>query len=165
MRHARKSRSQRIDGYKRHVLPNLDTRLVRAVGVTPANAPEASVTDSFPVPLESQGPQWVELHSDQGYLHSRLVRERPPELAVYCKAWSVRHGASFPKTAFTLDWEAGIIRGPNAVTISFKVGSVVYFPAAVCAACPFRGQYTSSAQGRSVSIHPDEPLLQEVWQR
>lgn len=98
MRHARKSRNQRIDGYKRHVLPNLDTRLVRAVGVTPANAPEASVTDSFLVVLESQGAQWVELHSDQGYLHSRLVRERPPELVVYCKAWLVRHGASFPKT-------------------------------------------------------------------
>ena len=43
MRHGRKSRSVRFYGYKRHVLKDLDSGLVRAVGVTPANAPEASV--------------------------------------------------------------------------------------------------------------------------
>ena len=37
MRHGRKSRSVRVDGYKRHVLHDLDTGLIRAVGVTPAN--------------------------------------------------------------------------------------------------------------------------------
>ncbi len=45
MRHGRKSRSVRVDGYKRHVLHDLDTGLVRAVGVTAANVPEASVTE------------------------------------------------------------------------------------------------------------------------
>jgi hypothetical protein len=45
MRHGRKSRSHRFEGYKRHVLRDLDTGLVRAVGVTPANAPEAKVTE------------------------------------------------------------------------------------------------------------------------
>ena len=44
MRHGRKNRTQRIDGYKRHVLPDLDQGLVRAVGITPANVAEASVT-------------------------------------------------------------------------------------------------------------------------
>ena len=44
MRHGRKSRSVLFDGYKRHVLTDLDTGLVRAVGITLANAPEASVT-------------------------------------------------------------------------------------------------------------------------
>ncbi len=34
----------RIDGYKRHVLRDLDNGLVRAVGITPANAAEASVS-------------------------------------------------------------------------------------------------------------------------
>ncbi len=38
MRHGRKSRSVRVDGYKRHVLHDLDTGLVRAVGVTATSA-------------------------------------------------------------------------------------------------------------------------------
>lgn len=36
MRHGRKSKSQLIDGYKRHVLRDLDSGLVRAVGLTRA---------------------------------------------------------------------------------------------------------------------------------
>jgi len=52
MRHGRKSRSQRFDGYKRHVLRDLDTGLVRAVGVTRANIPEASVTDAIATDLK-----------------------------------------------------------------------------------------------------------------
>jgi hypothetical protein len=165
MRHGRKSRRQRIDGYKRHVLRDLDTGLVRAVGVTPANAPEASVTDALMADLDRQGAHLCELHIDRGYLSSRLVRERPPELAIYCKAWPVRNGGRFPKAAFALDWEAGTIRCPNEVVIPCQVGSVVHFPAVVCAVCPFQVQCTRSAQGRSVSIHPDEQLLRELWER
>ncbi len=37
MRHGRKSRSVCVDGYKRHVLHDLDTGLIRVVGITPAN--------------------------------------------------------------------------------------------------------------------------------
>ena len=55
MRHGRKSRSVRVDGYKRHVLHDLDTGLIRAAGVTPANAPEASVTEAISEDLERQG--------------------------------------------------------------------------------------------------------------
>jgi len=53
MRHGRKSRSQRFDGYKRHVLRDLDIGVVRAVGLTLANAPEASVTSELDVDLKA----------------------------------------------------------------------------------------------------------------
>jgi hypothetical protein len=46
MRHGRKSRSVLVDGDTRHVLHDLDSALIRAVGVTPVNAPEASVTEA-----------------------------------------------------------------------------------------------------------------------
>jgi hypothetical protein len=165
MRHGRKSRRQRVDGYKRHVLRDLDTGLIRAVGVTPANAAEASVTEAIVADLQAQPVQLVELHIDRGYLSSPLVRERPAELAIFCKAWPVRNRGRFPKTAFTLDWGQGLIRCPNAVTIPFTAGSVVHFPATACMVCPLQVQCTSSPQGRSVSIHPDERLLGELRAR
>jgi hypothetical protein len=37
MRHGRKNRSKRFDGYKRHILKDLDLGMVRAVGITMAN--------------------------------------------------------------------------------------------------------------------------------
>lgn len=99
MRHGRKSRSQLVNGYKRHVLRDLDSGLVPAVGLTPANAPEASLTDAIVADLAAQQLTLRALAIDRAYLSSALVRERPADLAVSCKAWPVRTGPHFPKTA------------------------------------------------------------------
>jgi transposase len=165
MRHGRKSRSQRVDGYKRHVLRDLDAGLIRAVGVTPANSPEASITDAIVADLDRQAARLGELHIDRAYLSSRLVRERPADLAIFCKAWPVRNGDRFPKTAFALDWDRQTIRCPNGALLSFAPGGTVRFPAATCAACPLRDRCTTSPLGRSVTIHPDERLLGELRRR
>jgi IS5 family transposase len=165
MRHGRKSRSRLVDGYKRHVVRDLDSGLVPAVGVTPANAPEATATDALAADLAAQQLALAELHIDRAYLSSALVRERPAGLAVYCKAWPVQTGPHFPKAAFALDWDAGTIRCPNGVTLPFAPGRTVHFPAATCAACPLHARCTDSRHGRGVAIHPDEPLLAELRER
>jgi len=165
MRHGRKSRSQRVDGYKRHVLRDLDSKLVCAVGVTAANAPEASVTDEIMADLQAQDITLQELHIDRAYLSSSLVRERPADLEIYCKAWPVRNGERFPKTAFHLDWERLRIRCPNDIERPFEPGRIVHFPAESCAVCDQRERCTTNQRGRSVSIHPDESLLAELRER
>lgn len=165
MRHGRKSRSQRVDGYKRHVLHDLESGLGRAVGVTSANVPEASITETLMEDVLAQQAHLSELHIDRAYLSSRLVRERPAELAVFCKAWPVRNGMRFPKTAFTLDWKQQVLTCPQGVAMAFEPGGLVRFSAATCAACPVRERCTTSACGRSVSIHPNKRLLWEFRQR
>jgi transposase len=75
MRHGRKSRSVRVDGYKRHVLHDLDSGLIHAVGMTPANVPEASVTEAISEDLEQQDVCLKKLHIDRAYLsRSSVVR-------------------------------------------------------------------------------------------
>jgi hypothetical protein len=167
MRHGRKSTSIRFSGYKRHVLRDLDTGLVRAVGLTPANAPEASVTGGIAQDLAYQDDaELKELHIDRAYLSSSLVKERPPELEVYCKAWRVTNGERFPKTEFALDWQRGLMRCPAGVVMPFEAGGVVRFPKKTCAACSLRERCTkSTTAGRSVSVHPDERLLAELRER
>ncbi len=162
MRHGRKSRSQRFDGYKRHVLKDLDIGVVRAVGITPANVPEAAVTDDLATDLEPQNVKLEELHIDRAYLSSQMVKQRPEDVKIVCKAWPVRNGKHFSKSAFILDWEQGIMHCPNQVAVSFQVGKAVNFPVDACACCPLRARCTTSKTGRSVSIHPDEQLLQEL---
>ncbi len=157
MRHGRKSRSVRVDGYKRHI--------VRAVGITPANVAEATVTESIQADLACQRVVLSELHVDRAYLSSLWVRQRPAGWQVYCKAWPVRNGPRFPKTAFELDWERQVIRCPHQIDMPFEPGGVVHFPAQTCAACPLRDRCTTSQRGRSVTIHPDEALLWELRQR
>lgn len=168
MRHGRKSRSVRVDGYKRHVVHDLDLGVVRAVGLTAANVPEASVTPALVADLEAQGrpvATWAEVHIDRAYLSSSLVRERPSDLRITCKAWPVRNGPRFAKTAFALDWAPQTLRCPAGQVMPFVPGGVVHFPAATCAVCLLRARCTTSARGRSVSLHPDERLLQELRAR
>jgi hypothetical protein len=165
MRHGRKSRSLLVDGYKRHVLRDLDSRLIVAVGVTPANAPEASVTDAIEADVAAQQCTLRELHIDRAYLASKLVQQRSETLTIFCKAWPVRQGPYFPKSAFQLDWERHELRCPGGESMPFTPGEVVKFPAATCASCALRDRCTSSASGRSISIHPDEALLQELRER
>jgi hypothetical protein len=165
MRHGRKSRSQLVDGYKRHVLRDLDSGLVPVVGITPANVPEAQVTDSISLDLHAQALTLRELHIDRAYLSSHLVRERDETLEISCRAWPVRQGERFAKTAFVLDWEQQTIQCPDGVVIPFTPGSTVLFPAERCGACALRPRCTSGKLGRSVSIHPDERLMQELRER
>jgi transposase len=159
MRHGRKSRSMRVDGYKRHILRDLDQGVIRAVGVTAANRPEAAVTDDLLVDLHAQGltladlDELDELQIDRAYLSSSWVRDRPPGLRITCKAWPVRNGDRFPKTAFVLDWERQTLRCPAGAVMPVVPGGVVHYPATTCAACALRALYRQScgAQRRDPS--------------
>ena len=106
-----------------------------------------------------------ELHIDRAYLSSHLVRERPDELEVYCKAWPVHQGKGFHKQAFVLDWQRQTIQCPAKQEMPFAPGGTVHFPKETCDQCPLKSQCTTSSKGRSVSIHPDEALLIELRQR
>lgn len=165
MRHGRKSRSQRFNGYKRHVLTDLDIGVVRAVGVTAANLPEATVTDALAIDLKAQKVELVELHIDRAYLSSEWVKQREENLQIFCKAWPVRNGELFEKTAFILDWDKWEIKCPNQITIPFAPAKVVKFPPQECAICPLQQRCTTSKTSRSISIHPDEALMQELRER
>src|SRR5262249_51965196 len=123
MRHGRKSRSVLFDGYKRHVLRDLDTGMVPAVGITPANVPEASVADDIAADLGAAGWHLAELHIDRAYLSSALVRDRDGDLAIFCKAWRVRNASGrFAKDQFALDFGAGQLTCPAGVSMPFQPG-------------------------------------------
>lgn len=165
MRHGRKRRSVRVEGDTRHVLHDLDSGVIRAVGLTPANVPEATVTEAISQDLGRQAVVLKELQSDRGYVRSHVVRERPEDREIVCKAWPVRASTRFPKPAFLLEWERQVIRCPASQDMPCVPGGMVHFPNEVCATCPLKAPWTTSAKGRSVSIHPDEALLAELRKR
>jgi transposase len=108
----------------------------------------------------------AELHIDRACLSSALVRDRSPDLAIYCKAWRVRNtGGRFAKDQFTLDFAARQLTCPAGVSMPFAPGTTVRFPKDTCASCPLRQRCTTSSNGRSVAIHPDETLLAELRHR
>ena len=70
MRHGRKSRHQRFDGYKRHVLKDLDLGVVRAVGLTLLiSQKRQSLQNLKRIYMLNKSPA-RELHIDRAYLTS-----------------------------------------------------------------------------------------------
>ncbi len=126
---------------------------------------EATVTEAIAIDLEHQKAQLKELHIDRAYLSSSLVKNRDPQLTIYCKAWRLSNGNKFAKSSFILDWESGKITCPNQITLPFREGGKVQFPAATCLSCPKRKKCTTSKKGRSISIHPDEKFIAELRER
>ncbi|NEQ97882.1 MAG: IS5/IS1182 family transposase [Cyanothece sp. SIO2G6] len=165
MRHGRKSRAVRIDGYKRHVLSDLDLQLIRAVGITPANAPEATVTQALQADLEAQAVEMTELHIDRAYLASEWGHQRADDLEIICKAWPTRRAEHVSKTDFELDWATQQITCPNGISVSFTPGKTARFPPQQCQTCSLQPQCTTSAKGRTVTIHPNEVLFETLRAR
>ena len=159
MRHGRKSASKRFDGYKRHIMVDLDIPgLIRGGLVTPANRPEARAAKPLVEQVEHQGDRLGELHVDRAYVDSEPVHQRP-DLHLVAKPHPVQNSGLLTKEDFTMDFEAMTIRCPGDVTMPMELGKAVEFPAKRCAACPHRKRCTTrSTAGRSVRIRDREPL-------
>jgi hypothetical protein len=74
------------------------------------------------------------------------------------------NGGLFPKSAFVLDLVNQTVTCPAGHTIGQfareKDGGQLFHFGARCAGCPLREHCTTSARGRSVSVHPQEGMLQ-----
>jgi hypothetical protein len=167
MRHGRKSKSKRFNGYKQHIATDLDTTLVLACAVTPANRPEQEAAPQLQVDLRNQGAKIEQLYIDRGYINSTLVDDAQASGAeVLCKPWQIRGGKPnlFKKTDFKLDMRSRIITCPAGQQEPFEPGQVVEFDPDVCGSCLLRAQCTHSAngKGRTVSIAKDERLQKKL---
>jgi len=115
MRHGRKSKSKRFNGFKRHIASDLDTGLILACVVTPANRPEEEAApvlrdDLARLPGRNQ---IGSLHIDRGDIASDVVSEVIKRRGlVLCKPWVARNGKLFSKSDFVIDMRRKSIQCP-----------------------------------------------------
>jgi hypothetical protein len=167
MRHGRKSKSKRFNGFKQHLACDLDTRLILACATLPANRPEAEAAPDLSKDLAhySERNTVGALYIDRGYVGSALVDE---VLAaggeVLCKPWTASNGTLFDKRSFPVDLRSRTITCPAGQTKKFRLGQVVSFDRAICGPCPLRAQCTKARDGapRTIHIAEDEPLQKRL---
>jgi Transposase DDE domain/Transposase domain (DUF772) len=167
MRHGRKSKSKRFNGYKRHIAADLDTDLILACAITPANRPEEEAAPVLRDDISrlSDRCDIDQLFIDRGYIGSMLVQDvlaRRGE--VLCKPWVPRNGKLFTKADFKINIRLRTIRCPAGEVEHFVPGSVVEFDPEACARCRLRANCTmaSNDSGRSISIAQDEQLQRRL---
>jgi Transposase DDE domain/Transposase domain (DUF772) len=163
MRHGRKSRSRPFTGYKRHIVKLREPDLIIEAVARPANEPEHVVLATLTTEVTQHG-ALTDLWMDRGYLSSpEIPALHARGVTLHAKPWTARNGERFPKHAFTIRLADGIVECPAHQTAPIMSGrATVQFPAETCRACPLRDACTTAAAGRSISLHPQEALLQEL---
>ena len=161
MAHGRKSKSKRFDGYKEHIANELDSGLIVACSVTPANRPEEEGALPIAEDIAHQGLEIQELHIDRAYVNSPVVdKVFDSGGTVYAKPWGQRAARPglFSKADFKLDLRAHTVTCPAGHVEQFEPDSTVHFDPEACGPCQLRSQCTSatSGRGRTVSIAADE---------
>jgi hypothetical protein len=165
MRHGRKSKSKRIDGYKRHVATDLDGTAIVAAAVTPANQPEHEALPLLKADIDEQKLRIVEVHFDRAYMGSPTVQEiRHGGGEILCKPWKTRNGDLFAKEDFDLNLRTKTLTCPAGITVPIALGKSSEFPPEACGDCRLRTQCTTAGtgKGRTVSIAEDEPLQEQL---
>ena len=167
MRHGRKSKTKRFNGYKEHVACDLDSGLIRACAITPANRPEEEATPALSDDMRRQAVRIRELCIDRGYINSDLVGEVMSSGGeVICKPWALRNSRAdlFTKADFKINIRNKTITCPYGQIEHFEPGQVVEFDAEICGGCELRAQCTHAASGRGRTVHiaEDERLQQRL---
>lgn len=163
MRHGRKSRHRPFTGYKRHVVKLLEPDLIVEAVARPANEPEHTSLATLTTAVAQHGPLTA-LWMDRGYLASPEIPVLHARgVALHAKPWTARNGDRFPKQAFAIRLTERLVECPARQTAPIVPGrTTVQFAAETCRACPLRDACTTAADGRSISLHPQEALLQQL---
>jgi hypothetical protein len=165
MRHGRKSSKKRFDGFKRHIVKDLDTTLILAAALTSANQRDDQALPDIESEMEESGRDIGELHIDRGYVTASMVSDLLDRRAkVFCKPWVARNGDLYTKADFKLDLRSRTITCPAGHTERFEPDSIVMFGHDRCAACHLRDKCVkrTGARGRSVRISADEQFQQRM---
>ena len=173
MRHGRKSSSQRFDGYKVHIVEDLDTELITEVEVTPGNA-----HDSEPLPgmmdrqKESLGDTPDRLIGDSHYgtADNRVdLKEMDVEVVAKLPRGTHQNNGRFAKSDFIIEEDRATCPAGHTTQQIYRVRDQknrrvkkFQFPADVCRECENREQCTTSKSGRSITLHYHQDLIDEI---
>jgi hypothetical protein len=165
MRHGRKSKSKRFNGYKRHIALDLDCGLILACAMTAANRPEEEAAASLETDLKFLQRSIDELYIDRGYINAPIVDHVLASRGeVLCRPWRAKNGKLFAKSQFDINVRDRTITCPAGHTERIEFGSTVEFDPQHCDSCLLRTQCTDSSwgHGRTVSIAENEVLQKRL---
>jgi len=181
MRHGHKSSSNRFDGHKAAVGVDTNSQLITAAAVLPGNAPDnTGAVELVNESEENTGMEVEDTNGDAAYGDGGTRQEfADAGRTLIAKVPKRPNKVYFPKEDFKIDLEAGTCTCPAGVVTKVKCilkrdpgghpakgqrpwGFI--FDSRVCGACALRARCVASrkGKGRTVSLHPQEALLQQA---
>lgn len=169
MRHGRKSRSKRVDGYKAHIVTDHDNELILGVATTAANVPDGPEAAGLVAAAKAAGVPVTEMLGDTAYGDgdTRVAVERVG-VKVTAKTQPPTSRGRFPKTDFVVDpcgpsatCPAGHTTTNTGWGTDHKGRRVAILKFGErCAGCHLQEQCTTAKAGRSIRLNFHEERLQ-----
>jgi hypothetical protein len=180
MRHGHKSSSLRFDGYKAAVAVDTDSQLITAVDVLPGNAPDN--TGAMALVEQSEKNTACEVEETMGDCAYGDGATRQTFVnagrTLVANVPGRPNKAYFPKEDFQIDLVTGICTCPAGQSTRIRRRLKSHpdgqggwqrpwgfsFDNRICGACPLRLKCVAGkkGKGRTVSLHPQEALLQQA---
>jgi hypothetical protein len=161
-RHAHKTVSRRLDGFKGHIEGEPDTGLICECALTKASGADTGDAAVGVGLLEADptvtGP--VQALGDSAYgTGDALAALAAAGHTAVIKPWPLRPAlpGGFTADDFTVDEAVGTVTCPNGVTRPISRTRTVTFGAA-CRGCPLRARCTTATDGRSLRLHEHDAL-------
>ncbi len=188
MRHGHKSASNRFEGHKLAIAADPESQLITAVDVLPGNANDSAPALALVEQSEENTGMQVEEAIADCAFGDGVTREEFEQVGrkLVAKVPKRPNQGFFPKEDFEIDLPVLADRPGEDTTCTCPAGQVTdklvsvgrtkprtgeyergqgfRFDGAICDACELRAQCTRAApgRGRTVSLHPQERLLQEA---
>ena len=180
MRHGRKSKSKRFDGHKAALAVDAESQLITAVAVLAGNASDNEKALELVKQTEENAQVEVEETIGDCAFGDGTTRQEFADAGrkLVAKVPDRPNGAQIPKQDFQIDLENKTCTcpaGQECATLESmgrrkdrngesQEWQGFKFDPEVCAVCPLRPQCVSAGpgKGRTVSLHPQEKLLQEA---
>jgi hypothetical protein len=169
IRHGRKSASKRFNGHKASIAVDEDTQIIVGLAVLSGDAADATDVLALVEQVEANTKLPVsETTGDCAYGGGptrEAFAEADRDLLAKVPQEASRNGL-FAKSAFDIDLDNDRVTCPaGEVATTFSTtpeGGKTFLFGSVCAGCPLRVLCTTSKTGRSVSVHPQEAMLQSA---
>jgi hypothetical protein len=180
MRHGRKSKSKRFDGHKAAIAVDAESQLITAVEVLAGNAPDSErALELTQASEENSGLEVEETIGDCAYGGGNTRQEYADAgRKLVAKVASRGSRDQISKDEFKIDLEQMMCTCPAGQTTRTLIRrgyrrdqggkkhlcQAFHFDAAACVKCPLHSGCVKAkgSKGRTISLHPQERLLQEA---
>ena len=158
MRHGRKSRSKAFNGFKQHVVVDLDRALVLACAVVGANRREHEAMPALRADLGRYDAPVTAVFVDRGYttVDFAEVASRNQWTVLSKPRQMPPNQGRFTKRDFSFNLRDRTVTCPAGQSQPFIPGKQVHFDTDECAACSLRSRCTASKGGRALNLSDDE---------
>ena len=177
MRHGRKSKSGKFNGYKTHLTKDVSSDIVTNIDVSAANSPDQEMAE----PLLNEAKEEFavrtkSLTGDTAYGSSEMQEKmNKKKIELLSKVPSAKNSKNISKEEFKIDLEKEKVTCPEGETTSkcYKRKNskgentrFFVFPKEVCQLCARGGECCAAkSSGRTITTGPNEEYLQKMRAR